>query len=133
MSAAPSGDRALPPSAYARMGRVLWTGLVISLVLLAGAIVAELVEQPRAIYEGAESNPSRGYLTIDGLAAGLAAGAPVAYLTLGVLCLVATPFVRVAAGFYYFRRGGERTMAAITLIVLVLLLFGLLVLGPLVR
>jgi len=128
-----STDRALPPAAYARMARVLWVGLFLSLALLAGGIVAELVEHPNAVYQSFESNPSRGYLSAGGLAAGLAAGAPVAYLTLGALGLVATPFVRVAAGFYYFRRGGEPGMAAITAIVLALLLFGLLVLGPLVR
>ncbi len=46
---------------------------------------------------------------------------------------MATPIVRVASGFYYFRRGGERTMAAITLTVLALILFGILVFGPFVK
>lgn len=133
MSAPPVGDRSLPPSAYAHMARLLWTGLVLALVLLAGGIGAELLENPHATYAGGESNPSLQYLSVPGLARGLAAGAPVAYITLGALVLVATPFVRVLAGIYYFHHGGERTMMTITVVVLALLLFGLLVLGPLVR
>lgn len=133
MSAGAPGDRALPAAAYARTARVLWVGLLVSLGLLAAAIVAEIVRAPGVSYRGAEANPSLRYLSIGGLAAGLAGGHPVAYLTLGVLCLVATPIVRVLAGFYYFRRGGEGAMALIVLLVLVMLLFGLLVLGPLIR
>jgi uncharacterized membrane protein len=79
------------------------------------------------------TNPILGYLSFPGLGSGLASGAVEAFLTLGLVVLVATPIVRVLSGFYYFRRGGERAMTMITLVVLVMLLVGLLVIGPLVR
>jgi uncharacterized membrane protein len=126
--------RALPDSAYRRMAFVLRAGLLASLALLAGAIVAFWV---RNAGESASSainhNPILPLLSVQGLAGGLGAGDPAAFLTLGLVVLVATPLLRVACGFYYFERGGERAMALITITVLVLLLFGLLVLGPLIR
>jgi uncharacterized membrane protein len=127
-------DRTLPPSAYLRMAIVLRVGLFASLALLIGALAAYLLIHPAAMSGAAiSSNPILQFLNLPGLAGGLGAGNPAAYLTLGLLVLVATPIVRVASGFYYFRRGGERTMAGVTLAVILMLLFGLLVLGPLVR
>ncbi len=127
-------DRTFPLAAYERMARVLRAGLYASLAILVGAMVAFLLLHPATTSADAiESNPILRFLSLSGLAGGLASGAPTAYLTLGLLVLVATPLVRVAAGFYYFRRGGERTMAAVTFTVVALLLLGLLVIGPLVR
>jgi uncharacterized membrane protein len=132
----PPGPRppALPESAYRRMSDLLRAGLLLALVILTGALVGYLAALPNATLATAiSSNPILGYLGLGGLARGLAAGAPAAYLTLGLIALVATPILRVASGCYYFRRNGERTMGRVTLAVLVLLLFGILVLGPLIR
>jgi uncharacterized membrane protein len=74
-----------------------------------------------------------GLLDPRSLASALAHGSPVAYLALGTYALIATPVVRVATGLYTFHRQGERGMVGITAVVLALLVFGLLVLGPLVR
>lgn len=116
------------------MAQVLRAGLYTSLLLLIGALVAYLLIHPSVMSAQAiASNPILQFLSLSGLATGLAAGDPAAYLTLGLLVLVATPILRVASGFYYFRRGGERTLTAITFTVIVLLLLGLLVIGPLVR
>ncbi len=125
---------ALPDSAYTRMALVLRGGLLVALGFLVGALVWYLLVFPSATLANAiATNPILGYLGATGLAHGLVSGAPAAYLTLGLLALFATPILRVASGFYYFRLGRERTMEWITLTVLVLLFFGLLVLGPLIR
>lgn len=124
----------LPPQAYVRMTLVLRIGLYLAVLVLIVSLAAYLVAHPGASSAGAiSSNPILGYLGLSGLASGLAAGAPAAYLTLGLLVLVATPIVRVVSGFYYFERNRERTMAAVTFSVLVLLLVGLFVIGPLVH
>jgi uncharacterized membrane protein len=124
----------LPDTAYRRMAILLRGGLLVALGILTGSLIAYLLAFPSATLATAiATNPILGFLGLTGLAHGLAEGSPAAYLTLGLIAMVATPILRVASGFYYFRRGGERTMAGITLAVLVLLLFGLLVLGPLVR
>jgi|HubBroStandDraft_1064217.scaffolds.fasta_scaffold82280_2 uncharacterized membrane protein len=127
-------DRTFPLAAYEQMSRMLRIGLFTSLAVLIGALATYLVTHPAARSASAiNSNPILQFLNVSGLVRGLAAGTPTAFLTLGLLILVATPIVRVGYGLYYFRRGGERTLAGITLTVLVLLLLGLLVIGPLVR
>jgi uncharacterized membrane protein len=124
----------IPDDAYRRMALVLRVGLLGSVAILLGALVAYLVEYPGATSGSAiGSNPIVSYLSVGGLAHGLATGAPEAYLALGVFVLIATPVLRVAAGVYYFRRGRERTMAWVTFAVLVLLLLGVFVVGPLIR
>jgi uncharacterized membrane protein len=124
----------LPPEAYVRMTQVLRAGLGLSLAILIAGLAAYIVANPGATSEIVLStNPILGYLSFPGLFSGLASGSVEAFLTLGLVVLVATPLVRVLSGLYYFRQGGERAMTAITLAVLVMLLFGLLVIGPLVR
>jgi uncharacterized membrane protein len=124
----------IPADAYRRTTLLLRVGLVTSLSILLGALIAYLVAHPN-IGSGAAiaSNPVVGFLTLGGLGHGLATGAPEAYLALGVFILIATPVARVAAGVYYFRRGHERTMTWITLTVLLLLMLGVLVIGPLIQ
>ncbi|MGI0129788.1 MAG: DUF1634 domain-containing protein [Thermoplasmata archaeon] len=124
----------LPESAYRRTTAVLRLGLVASLTALIGALGAYLLLHPGASSSNAiASNPIAGYLSLAGLAHGLAAGAPEAYLTLGIFILIATPIARVLVGIYFFRRGHETEMTAVTIAVLVLLLVGIFVVGPWVR
>jgi len=124
----------LPPEAYVRMTFVLRLGLGISLAILGGGIVAYVAMNPGATSSSVLSgNPIASYLTFPGLWAGLASGSVGAILTLGLIVLVATPIVRVVSGLYYFRKVGERAMTAIAFAVLVLLLLGLLFIGPHVR
>ena len=126
--------RSLPSEAYVRMTYVLRLGLGLALVVLAGGIIAYIVENPGVSSSTVlSSNPILGYLSFPGLASGLASGSVGAILTLGLIVLVATPIVRVVSGMYYFRKGGEREMTAISFTVLVLLLLGLLVIGPYIR
>jgi len=124
----------IPDDAYRRMTLVLRAGLLTSLAILAIGLAAYLLAHPGASSASAiSSNPIAPYLTAGGLAHGLATGVPDAYLALGIFVLVATPLVRVATGIYYFRRGHEREMVVITSVVLVLLILGILVIGPLIR
>jgi len=130
----PSPVKPLPNEAYVRMTFVLRVGLGVSLAVLAGGLVAYLVMNPGsssgAVLSG---NPILSYLSLSGLGSGLAAGSVGAVLTLGLIVLVATPMIRVVSGLYYFGKGRERAMTYITSAVLVLLLLGLLIIGPHVR
>ena len=124
----------LPPEAYSRMTLTLRAGLGLAIAILLAGLVAYVLVYPGATSGSVLStNPILNYLNLSGLAAGLVSGSVEAYLTLGLVVLVATPILRVVTGFYYFRRAGERAMTGITLAVLVLLLLGLLVIGPHVR
>ncbi|MGD0587979.1 MAG: DUF1634 domain-containing protein [Thermoplasmata archaeon] len=124
----------LPLDAYLRMTLVLRVGLGMALAILGGGIVAYTLENPNASSSSVlTNNPILSYLSLEGLGSGLASGAVGAFLTLGLIVLVATPIVRVLSGLYYFRRAGERTMTAITFAVFVLLIVGLLAIGPYVR
>jgi uncharacterized membrane protein len=129
-----SSPQRLPESEYRWMAQVLRGGLVVSLVILVAALLAYALLHPDvSVAQAVTSNPILQFLQLPGLLSGLARGDPAAYLTLGLIALVVTPILRVLTGVYYFARGGERGMQAITLIVLVLLVFGLVYLGPLIR
>lgn len=124
----------LPDSAYAIMTRALRGGLILSLVILTGALVAYLIANPSESFSQVlATNPILQYLGLVSLATALGQGVPEAYLTLGILVLLATPILRVVVGFYYFHRNGEKVIARIALTVTILLLFGLLVVGPLIH
>lgn len=124
----------LPLRVYRRMSLVLLFGLLVALGLFAGGLVA-LLERASGSASGGwvSPNPLDGDLVLSRFAQGLAHGSPTAFLALGVYALIATPVLRVVAGTAAFYAHGERRMAALAAVVLVLLLVGLLVLGPLVR
>jgi uncharacterized membrane protein len=116
------------------MANVLRLGLVIALALLAAAEVALLVRSPSTTSgQWISSNPLVRYLDPRALGSGLVRGEVEAYLTLGVYALIATPVVRVLTAIDAFARHGERRMAVLATVVLVLLLVGLLIVGPVVR
>jgi uncharacterized membrane protein len=66
-------------------------------------------------------------VTFNSLTAGLASGAPMAIIELGVLLLLATPVSRVLFSIFLFAAEHNRTYVYITLTVLALLLFSMLV------
>jgi uncharacterized membrane protein len=124
----------IPSSTYARMAWVLRLGLALAVVLLSGAIVATAVKFPTSSSGyWIANNPLVRHLNLARFGHDLVTGDPTAYLTLGVYALIATPVVRVIAGLAAFAHHGDRRMTALTGVVLVLLLLGLLVVGPLVR
>jgi len=124
----------LPEAAYRRMAQVLRVGLAISGVLLGVALVAFVAKHPGITLSNVlGANPIEDYLTFPGLVSGVVEGHTQAYLTIAILVLVLTPLARVVTGLYYFARAKDRPLARISLAVLVLLVFGILVLGPLFR
>jgi uncharacterized membrane protein len=130
----PTEMHPLPPEAYVRMTFVLRLGLGLALAILGGGIVAYIWANPgESSSTVLSNNPVLSYLSFPGLGSGLAEGSVSAFLTLGLIVLVATPIVRVVSGLYYFRKVGERAMTGITFAVLVLLLLGILFIGPHVR
>jgi uncharacterized membrane protein len=124
----------LPPEAHRRMAAVLRVGLAVAVVLLAvGTAAIAIRSGSSGSAAWIASNPLVRYLDLRALGGAILAGTPQAYLTLGVYALVATPVVRVLTGIGVFAAHRERRMAALAAVVLALLLFGLLVVGPLVR
>ncbi|MDE1821474.1 MAG: DUF1634 domain-containing protein [Euryarchaeota archaeon] len=122
----------LPPEAYGRMASGLRYGLLAAGTLLGVALLFFLSRHSGETFSQAlQQNPLRGYLSPGGLGGGLLGGHAEAFLTLGILVLVATPILRVALGAYYFHRAHDATLTRISLTVLVLLVVGIVVLGPL--
>lgn len=134
LETAPIRTRELPDAAYVDMSRALRAGLALSLVILFGSLVGYLIGNPAASFaEVVQANPILQYLGFVNLATGLAQGSPEAYLTLGILVLLATPIIRVLTGLYFFHENGEKVVARAAATVAVLLLLGLLVVGPLLH
>lgn len=130
----PVAAKPLPAEAYRRMTLVLRLGLGLALAILTVGFVAFVAMNSGLSWSAVVStNPILNYLSFPGLASGLASGSIPAYLTLGLIVLVATPIVRVVSGCYYFEKAGEHAMTAITFTVLVLLLVGILLIGPYIR
>lgn len=117
------------------IGRILTFGVVLSSAIVAAGLVLMLLTPPPGIPETVEgavaANFGRPTLTLRALVSGLAGGSAVAILQLGLLILVATPITRVAASVLLFLRERDALYAAVTLLVLVMLLFALFVVGPL--
>lgn len=124
----------LPPETHVAMGRVLQSGLFISMVLLLASLGGFLLHHStEASSQLINSNPIAKYLSPQGLLAGLIGLHPEAFMTLAIIVLAVTPALRVFTGFYYFVRMGDRPLAEISLTVFLLLLLGFLVIGPILR
>lgn len=132
---APTAPRiALPPEAYRVMARVLRSGLLLAAALLVASLVDFVLRHPGvSLADVLAANPIEGYLTPASLATGLLGGHAQAFLTLGILVLVATPILRVGTGWYYFYRVHDVPLARVAAVVTALLLVGILVVGPLLR
>jgi uncharacterized membrane protein len=123
-----------PESMNIVIGKVLRYGVIISaFVILLGAL--GLV----AASDGSEASGLLSYnpstiphgswyeVSFSGLASGLAALAPYAWIELGVILLIATPVARVLISVFLFAAERDRRYVVITSVVLVLLLFSMLV------
>ncbi len=130
----PPGDGALPPRDYVIMSRVLRIGLFSSVAFFAVFSVLFVAHNwtadPTTLIQ---HNPIQLYLSIGGLSHGLATLQDSAFLTIGVLLMIATPVARVATGVIFFEHNRERGMTWVTLAVLSMLIVGLLYLGPAIR
>ena len=91
------------------VNRVLTAGIVLTVVLLAAGLVLSIAE--------GQGLPSHVVPLAD-LASLLPALDPAAYLSLGLIVLIATPFVRVAGSIVAFARQRDRRYVLITAVVL---------------
>ena len=106
-------ERAVRPphvmDAVERMvSRVLIAGITVSVVLMAIGLVLGVL--------AGEGIPS-GVTALGDLVHGLVALDPGAYLSLGLITLIATPFVRVGGSIVAFARERDRRYVVITAIV----------------
>jgi uncharacterized membrane protein len=111
MKADPAAHRMEPIERTLRW--VLLAGLAVSVVLM-------LVGIGLSLRDGAHL-PS-GVVPLGDLAAGLAKLRPAAYLSLGLIVLIGTPFVRVAGSVITFARQRDRRYVLVTGAVLVVML-----------
>lgn len=124
----------LPAQAYTTMTRVLRVGLALALGVLGAFVALYVALHPEESFSSVlSSNSVAIYVTPGGLATGLLGLHVEAFLTIGILLLIATPISRVFTGFYYFRRGHQVELSRVTLTVFILLLLGLFALGPILH
>ena len=96
------------------IGRVLSIGIYLSIALLAIGFVVLIASggEPRTADPGFD--PSR-------LLGDLIAGRAIGFVWLGLVAVVATPSLRVAASFVGYLRRGERDMAIVAALILVVI------------
>jgi uncharacterized membrane protein len=97
------------------VSRVLAIGIGASVVLMLAGLVLSLVS--------AEGFPDQ-VVSLGGLLPGLREADPEAYLSLGLLVLVATPFVRVAGSMVAFALERDRRYVLVTAVVLAVMCLG---------
>ena len=102
--------------------------LALGLVLM---LLAPPVGAPATLQGAIATGFGSPTLSLSALAEGIAHGTAVSVLQLGMLMLIATPISRVAASVILFLRERDTLYVGVTLLVLGMLLFALLVVGPL--
>jgi uncharacterized membrane protein len=93
------------------IARLITAGTYLSVALLAIGVVLMVVAGRSPLAGGPAFDPSR-------LAGDLMALRPEGFLWLGLVAAIATPSARVAASLLGYLRRGERTMAAVSLLIL---------------
>jgi uncharacterized membrane protein len=97
------------------VSRVLGVGIAVSVALMLAGLVLGLI--------GGEGMPDH-VVSLADLLPGLRDADPAAYLSLGLLALVATPFVRVAGSIVAFARERDRRYVLVTAVVLAVMCLG---------
>ncbi len=105
------------PSLESRIGRLLTVGTYASMALVGVGtfLMAANGTSPLA------TAPS---LDVGRIAVDIAALRPAGFLWLGLLILLVTPSARVAAGLVGYLRAGEREMAAVAVLILLVIATG---------
>ena len=98
--------------------RVLQLGIAVSVVLLAIGLVLDAARG-----EGLSTK----VVPVADLPAALASLDPAAFLSLGLIVLIATPFVRVGGSIVTFARQHDRRYVVVTSVVLAVMLVSVLV------
>ncbi len=95
---------------------ILLCGIALSVALMAAGLAL-------SVARGA--GLPRGVVPLAELPRGLAALRPAAYLSLGLIVLIGTPFVRVAGSLVVFVRERDRRYVLVTAVVLLVMCLGL--------
>ena len=101
-----------------KIHRVLQVGIAVSVLLLAMGLVLDALRG-----EGISTR----VVPVADLPAALGSLDPAAFLSLGLIVLIATPFVRVGGSIVTFARQHDRRYVVITSIVLAVMLLSVLV------
>ena len=110
----PSPDPPVLPSLRHLISLSLRWGVAVSAALLVAGVILLLAQ-------GTSSGWGPTPAHLNALGTGLVSGSPVAFLLLGFLVLILTPFLRVVISVASFAVARDRAFAAITLFVLVVL------------
>ena len=94
------------------VNRVLLVGVAVGVALMAAGLVLGVV--------AGEGIPA-GVVPLADLASGLASLEAGAYLSLGIIVMIATPFVRVAGSIVAFARERDRRYVLVTAVVLLVM------------
>jgi uncharacterized membrane protein len=113
----PAEDHAMSP-VEGTIRRVLLAGIVVSVALMASGLVLGLLV-------GAAL--PRGVVPLADLPRLLAELQPAAFLSLGLIVLIATPFVRVAGSLVAFAREHDRRYVVLTSVVLAVMCLSVLI------
>jgi uncharacterized membrane protein len=97
------------------VSRILGIGMAVSVALMLAGLVLGVIS--------GEGIPDH-VVSLAGLLPGLADADPAAYLSLGLLALVATPFVRVGGSIVAFARERDRRYVLVTAVVLAVMCLG---------
>lgn len=116
------------------IGRILQVGIILSTSLIAFGLVLMVASPPSgtpSTLQGALSSKFGGpNISTSTWLSGVFDGNALSFLQLGTLVLLATPLVRVGASVLLFMRVRDSLYVGITLLVLAMLLFAIVVLGP---
>lgn len=116
------------------LGQLLRVGVLVAVALFGlGAIDYVLRHPHTGLIAAVNANPIGNYLSLGGLASGIAAGHAQPIIVFGLLVLIATTVLRVAISAAYFAGRSERESAGLGALVTGLLIVGLTVIGPLLR
>ena len=110
------------------IGRILEGGVIISAAVILFGLFLELLQPNKFVPQKLQSFPQ----TFGQVWAWLVILRPQGFITLGLLLLIATPVVRVAASIVAFAIERDRRFVVITLLVLAILLFSIFYVGGIV-
>ena len=110
-----AGSHRAPPADLDRLiGRLLTIGTYTSVLLIAIGTVLMFESRIDPLAGGPPFEPG---LIVDDITH----GRPVGYMWLGMLVLLATPILRVIVSLFGFATRGERTMAIVAVLILVVI------------
>ena len=113
---------------------VLKYGVLASAIIIGLGVLILFLNTPQSFpsttSELLAMNYGKPTLALSQLLSGVASANPVYVIELGLIVLLATPVARVAASVLMYAMEKDKMYVAITLFVLIVLLFGLFVVGP---